>query len=54
LKKETTDDDDQIKWILLFTTVDGKWLKKRHQRFIYTNWYNKLKNRNIWFLFLIR
>ena len=25
LKKETTtDDDDQIKWILLFTTVDGK------------------------------
>jgi hypothetical protein len=28
LKKETTDDDDQIKWILLFTTVDGKWLKK--------------------------
>ena len=25
LKKETTtDDDDQIKWILLFATVDGK------------------------------
>jgi hypothetical protein len=24
LKKTTTDDGDQIKWILLFTTVDGK------------------------------
>ena len=27
LKKDTTDDDDQIKWILLFSTDDGKWLK---------------------------